>query len=136
MLYEFSAGGVLIKDGKILLVKNPSGVWTFPKGIVEQGESTEDAALREVEEETGIRGEILQKIGEIEYFYMREGERIKKKVVYFLMKYKSGEPKASWEVVDAKFFPLEDAKKLVKYKGDKEILKKALSLAPLFPEKL
>jgi len=51
----------------VLLIKNPSGVWTFPKGLVERGEKPEDAAVREVEEETGIKGEVLQKIGEIEY---------------------------------------------------------------------
>ncbi|GBC89024.1 Putative mutator protein MutT4 [bacterium HR13] len=113
-------------------MKNPSGIWTFPKGIVESGESPEHAAIREVEEETGIKGEILQRIGEIEYFYMREGKRIKKRVLYFLMRYKAGEPKASWEVLDARFFTWKEAENLVKYKGDKEILKKALSLAPLF----
>jgi 8-oxo-dGTP diphosphatase len=131
-VYEFSAGGVVIKDREVLLVKNPSGIWTFPKGIVESGEIPEHAAIREVEEETGIKGEILQKIGEIEYFYMREGKRIKKRVLYFLMRYKAGEPKASWEVLDARFFTWKEAENLVKYKGDKEILKKALSLAPLF----
>ncbi|ADO45741.1 MAG: NUDIX hydrolase [Hydrogenobacter thermophilus] len=132
MMHEFSAGGVVIRDREVLLVKNPSGIWTFPKGIVESGESPEHAAIREVEEETGIKGEILQRIGEIEYFYMREGKRIKKRVLYFLMRYKAGEPKASWEVLDARFFTWKEAENLVKYKGDKEILKKALSLAPLF----
>ncbi|WP_304089629.1 NUDIX hydrolase [Hydrogenobacter thermophilus] len=131
-MHEFSAGGVVIRDREVLLVKNPSGIWTFPKGIVESGESPEHAAIREVEEETGIKGEILQRIGEIEYFYMREGKRIKKRVLYFLMRYKAGEPKASWEVLDARFFTWKEAENLVKYKGDKEILKKALSLAPLF----
>ncbi|SNZ13275.1 NUDIX hydrolase [Hydrogenobacter hydrogenophilus] len=133
---EFSAGGVLLKGNQVLLIKSPSGVWTFPKGMVEEGEDPKDTAIREVQEETAVKGEVLQKIGEIEYFYTKNGKRVKKKVVYFLMKYKEGEPKASWEVQDARFFPIEEAQKLLKYKGDKEIFKKALQLAPLFSKDL
>jgi 8-oxo-dGTP diphosphatase len=135
-MQEFSSGGVLLKGYQVLLVKNPSGVWTFPKGMVEEGEDPKDTAVREVQEETGVKGEVLQKIGEVEYFYTKDGKRVKKKVVYFLMKYKEGEPKASWEVQDAKFFPVEEVQTLLKYKGDKEIFQKALQLAPLFSKDL
>lgn len=68
-MQEFSAGGVLLKGNQVLLIKSPSGVWTFPKGMVEEGEDLKDTAIREVQEETGVKGEVLQKIGEIEYFY-------------------------------------------------------------------
>lgn len=135
-MQEFSAGGVLLKGNQVLLIKSPSGVWTFPKGMVEEGEDLKDTAIREVQEETGVKGEVLQKIGEIEYFYTKDGKRVKKKVVYFLMRYEEGQPKASWEVQDARFFPIEEARKLLKYKGDKEIFKKALQLAPLFSKDL
>ncbi|HAV40445.1 MAG: NUDIX hydrolase [Aquificota bacterium] len=128
MKEEFSAGGVLLKDGEVLLIKNPSDVWTFPKGLVESGENPEETAIREVSEETGVKGKIVAPIGEIRYWYMREGERIKKKVLFYLMEYLEGEPRPSWEVKDAKFFPLEEAKRLLKYKGDKEIFKKALEM--------
>ncbi|QWK13179.1 MAG: NUDIX hydrolase [Aquificota bacterium] len=128
MKEEFSAGGVLLKDGEVLLIKNPSDVWTFPKGLVESGENPEETAIKEVSEETGVKGKIVAPIGEIRYWYMREGERIKKKVLFYLMEYLEGEPRPSWEVKDAKFFPLEEAKRLLKYKGDKEIFKKALEM--------
>lgn len=130
MKEEFSAGGVLIKDRELLLIKNPSDVWTFPKGLVEEGESPEDAAIREVYEETGVKGRIVSELGKINYWYVREGEKIRKSVVYYLMDYVDGKPKPSWEVKDARFFPLEEVEKLLKYKGDKEIFRKALKTIP------
>ncbi|RLJ70754.1 8-oxo-dGTP diphosphatase [Hydrogenivirga caldilitoris] len=126
MKREFSAGGVLFKDGSVLLIKTPSGVWSFPKGNVEKGEKPEEAAVREVIEETGVKGKVVDYIGEISYWYQLKGEKIFKRVKYFLMEYLEGEPQPSWEVLDAKFFPVEEANKLLKYKGDKEIFKKAL----------
>ncbi len=141
MREEFSAGGVLLKNGEVLLIKNPSDVWTFPKGLVEAGEKPEETAIREVFEETGVKGKIIAPIGEIRYWYMREGERIRKKVLFYLMEYLEGEPRPSWEVKEAKFFPLEEAKRLLKYKGDKEIFKRALEMlysekSTLFPLKI
>ncbi|EDP75922.1 NUDIX hydrolase [Hydrogenivirga sp. 128-5-R1-1] len=126
MRREFSAGGVLFKDGEVLLIKNPSGVWTFPKGNIEKGEKPEDTAVREVLEETSVKGEVVDYVGEIRYWYQLKGEKIFKKVKYYLMRYLGGEPKPSWEVEDARFFPVEEAKKLLKYKGDREIFRKAL----------
>ncbi len=123
---EFSAGGVLFKGDEVLLIKNPSGKWTFPKGNVEEGERPEDTAVREVEEETGIKGKIVKPLGDVKYWYMLKGEKIFKRVVYYLMEYEGGEPSPSWEVQDARFFPAEEVKKLLKYKGDKEIFKRAL----------
>jgi len=124
---EFSAGGVVIKDKReVLLIKNPSNVWTFPKGHIEKGETKEQAALREVKEETNIDAEIVTYLGEVSYFYTWAGVKIYKTVYFFLMRYKSGIPVPSWEVKDARFFSLERAQKLLKYKGDKEIFGKAL----------
>ena len=124
---EYSAGGVVFKDKReVLLIKNPSNVWTFPKGHIENGETKEQTALREVKEETNIDAEIVTYLGEIHYFFTWKGTRIFKTVYFFLMKYISGKPVPSWEVKDAKFFPIEEAKKLIKYKGDKEIFSKAL----------
>ncbi len=128
MKREFSAGGVLFRDDKVLLIQNPSGVWTFPKGLIEKGETPEEAAVREVYEETGIRGRILDFVGEIEYWYKLHGEKIFKRVKYYLMVYLEGEPKPSWEVKDAKFFPIDVAKRLLKYKGDRKVFEKALEL--------
>lgn len=124
---EYSAGGVVIKDRKeVLLIKNPSNIWTFPKGHIEPGETKEQAALREVKEETNIDAEIVTYLGEISYFFTWHGKRVYKTVYFFLMRYLSGIPAPSWEVKDARFFPIEKAKRLLKYKGDKEIFSKAV----------
>jgi 8-oxo-dGTP diphosphatase len=128
MRREFSAGGVVIRGDQVLLIKNPSGVWTFPKGLVEEGETPEETALREVAEETGVEGKVEGDLGEITYWYTFEGERVFKRVRYYLMSYVRGEPKPSWEVQDARFFPLKEASRLLKYKGDREILSRALRL--------
>ncbi len=126
MRRKFSAGGVLFRNGEVLLIKNPSGVWTFPKGNIEEGEKPEETAVREVLEETGVRGEVVDYIGEISYWYQFEGEKVFKRVKYFLMRYVEGEPRPSWEVKDAGFFPVKEARKLLKYRGDREIFQKAL----------
>ncbi len=126
MIEEVSAGGVLLKDNEVLLIKNPSDVWTFPKGNIEEGENPEETAIREVFEETGVKGKIIAPIGEIRYWYMREGKKIRKKVIFYLMEYLEGNPNPSWEVKAAAFFPLQEAKKLLKYKGDKEIFEKTM----------
>ncbi len=124
---EFSAGGVVIKDRReVLLIKNPSNIWTFPKGHIEKGETKEQAALREVKEETNIDAEIVMYLGEISYFFTWRGVKVFKTVYFYLMRYVSGIPVPSWEVKDAKFFPLERAQNLLKYKGDKKIFAKAL----------
>ena len=128
MKREYSAGGVLFKDREVLLILNPSGAWTFPKGNIEEGEKPEETALREVLEETGVEGKIRGYVGEVSYWYVLHGERIFKKVKYYLMVYVKGEPMPSWEVKDARFFPVEDARELLKYRGDRDIFAKALKL--------
>ena len=128
MIEEVSAGGVLLKDNEVLLIKNPSDVWTFPKGNIEEGENPEETAIREVFEETGVKGKIIAPIGEIKYWYMREANKIRKKVFFYLMEYLGGDPNPSWEVKAAAFFTLQEAKKLLKYKGDKEIFEKTIKL--------
>jgi len=124
---EYSAGGVVIKDKKeVLLIKNPSNVWTFPKGHIEKGETKEEAAVREVKEETNIDAEIVTYLGKINYSFSYNGVKVYKTVYFYLMRYISGMPVPSWEVKDARFFPLKKARKLLKYKGDKEIFLRAL----------
>jgi len=108
--FEFSAGGVVREKNQLLMVKvkNLEGkiTWTFPKGHLEKGETAKEAALREVEEETGYQCEILEPLDKVEYFFKRENQLIKKHVTWFLMKplKKSGmhDPK---EIIETRWVP-------------------------------
>src|SRR5580693_10613141 len=88
--FEFSAGGIVQDGANLLMVKvqNLEGaqIWTFPKGHIEKGEKPEQAALREVEEETGYRCEIVKPFDRIQYWFKREKQLTKKTVTWFLMK--------------------------------------------------
>ncbi|GAG48071.1 unnamed protein product, partial [marine sediment metagenome] len=93
---EFSAGGIVLKREKgrlkILLIKDGYGRWAWPKGNIGKGELSEDAALREIEEETGLKKlRIVEKIDRINYFYRLHGTVIYKTVYLFLMEAKGRE---------------------------------------------
>ena len=126
VLREHSAGGVLLKDGKVLLIRtrNLKGeeVWTFPKGLVEPGESPERAALREVFEETGYEAEILRPLGQVTYWFVRDGKRVKKTVDWFLMRPIRRVKEPDWEVEGVAWVPLEEAAERLRYKSDRELL--------------
>src|ERR1035437_4239282 len=99
MKFEFSAGGVVVKKENkhnLILVSQHSQHhgWVFPKGLIGdhiKGERKEDTAIREVEEETGAKGRIIKPLTPVEYWYVFEGEKIKKTVYYFLMEFLSGD---------------------------------------------
>lgn len=127
--FEFSAGGI-VQDGRNLLmvkVQNLEGdeLWTFPKGHIEKGESAQDAAQREVEEETGYRCEIVKPFERVQYYFRRDEQVTKKTVTWFLMRplEKTGvhDPE---EILDAEWVSMEEAQKRAKYKSDKKILAK------------
>ncbi len=126
VLREHSAGGVLLEDGKVLLIRtrNLKGeeVWTFPKGLVEPGESPERAALREVFEETGYEAEILRPLGQVTYWFVRDGKRVKKTVDWFLMRPIRRVKEPDWEVEGVAWVPLEEAAERLRYKSDLELL--------------
>lgn len=130
MKREFSAGGIVFKDHKVLLTKHSQNKhWSFPKGLIDPGQTTEEAALREVKEEGGIEAEILGKVGYSKYVYSLHGEKIFKVVTYFLMKYKSGDPKDhDWEVEEAGWYTPEDALKQLDFSQDKTLFKKAVEM--------
>jgi len=125
--FEFSAGGIAIDGQKILMVKveNLEGsiVWTFPKGHIEPGEKVEEAALREVQEETGYRCEITKPFDRIQYYFRQNGMLIKKTVTWFLMKAleKTGVHDPD-EIMETQWFSVDDAEKTVRYKSDKKII--------------
>src|SRR5919201_6778874 len=86
-----SAGGIVVRDGRVLLVHRPKyDDWTFPKGKLEPRESWEAAALREVAEETGLRGEVGAEVGRTHY----EDARGRPKEVRYYRISSAGEPRA------------------------------------------
>ena len=128
-----SSGGVLFRNSdevsEVALVSiRGSGVWSLPKGIIEKDEDQETTAAREVMEETGLKGEILERIGQIAYWYFLKEKTVKvhKTVHYFLMRYISGSTDDHDDEVDeASWVPLDDAVNMLKYRGEKEIMFKA-----------
>jgi 8-oxo-dGTP pyrophosphatase MutT (NUDIX family) len=139
MRREFSAGGVVVRRLRAewrLAAIRPAGkenVWALPKGLIGPGESAADAAVREVAEETGVEGRLVEKLGDIRYVYTWRGERVFKVVSFFLVRYMRGRlgdvPEAfRHEVAEARWLPLADAPRLLSYKGEREMAEKALQI--------
>jgi 8-oxo-dGTP diphosphatase len=130
---QVSSGGIIFRKHnditEIAMVAVKGGnVWCLPKGLIDKGEVPEKTALREVEEETGLKGRIIEKLGEITYWYYIKEENIKckKTVHFFLMEYEAGDvSKHDREVDNAAWFPIDKALKKACYKGEKEIIEKA-----------
>lgn len=141
MAREFSAGAVVVRRlrGRWMLAairpggKAP-GIWALPKGLVDRGESAESTAVREVAEETGVRGRPVAKLGDVRYVYSRPGgERVFKIVSFFLLRYAGGRlgdipAEHRHEVAEARWLPLEDAPRLLAYRGERETAERALAL--------
>jgi 8-oxo-dGTP pyrophosphatase MutT (NUDIX family) len=142
MQREFSAGGVLVRrlGGRWMVAAirpagKPAGLWALPKGRIDDGESGEATALREVAEETGAHGRSLGKLGDVKYVFTwppkpAQGERIFKVVSFFLVRYQGGRlgdvpEEFRHEVAEARWLPLEDAPRLLAYGGEKEMARKA-----------
>ena len=133
---EVSAGGLVIDQSgtKGLLIgrkdlKDQSGerlLWSLPKGHIEVGETPEQAAIREVQEETGIESEISKALGVIDFWFMAGGKRIHKTVHHYLFKEVGGvlAPQIS-EVDDVGWFPLEEVVGLLAYPDEKKLISKA-----------
>jgi 8-oxo-dGTP diphosphatase len=130
---QVSSGGIIFRKHngitELALVAVKGGqVWCLPKGLIDKGEVPEKTALREVEEETGLKGRIIEKLGEITYWYYIKEENIKckKTVHFFLLEYEAGDvSKHDWEVDNAAWFPIDEALKKARYKGEREIIEKA-----------
>jgi 8-oxo-dGTP diphosphatase len=127
----FSAGGVVFKkkDSQIgFLLINPKDTdrWQFPKGLIDKGENSQEAAIREVAEEGGVEARIIEKLDDIKLFYFWEGKRIFKIVTYYLMEYLRDTGNGHDEEIEkVKFLSYEDALKKLTFKNDKDLLKKA-----------
>ena len=123
-------------------VRKAKPVLALPKGLVDPGEKPAETALREVFEETGIVADLVAKLDDIKYVYSRswgDGERVFKIVSFYLMLYLSGRinqitPEMRVEVARASWIPLEDAPKLLAYKGEKQMARRALDYLVSHPE--
>jgi 8-oxo-dGTP pyrophosphatase MutT (NUDIX family) len=131
---EFSAGGVVVRDGHCIVIvptrraADGSKVLALPKGHPDGEESAADAALREVREETGVEAALVEKLGDIRYWYMRGGRRIAKVVSFFLLDYVSGVLEDhDQEVEHAEWMALDEAARRLTYKGERDMAVAALS---------
>jgi len=106
-------------------------VWALPKGHIDPGESAADTAVREVREETGVEGRLVEKLDDIRYVYTWKGERIFKVVSFFLLRAGRGrigeiDESMQIEVAEARWLPLEEAPRLLSYGGERDMAAKAL----------
>ena len=135
-LRQFSAGGVVLRSGRgglrsALISRAGNTVWCLPKGLIQKGESVEEAALREVREETGLTARLLRKVGDVQYRFVSERSKRKvfKKVSFFLMRYVRGSTRDhDFEVDAATWFPVREALRKMSYLTERRIVEKAARL--------
>lgn len=160
---EFSAGGVVLRKmrGRWFLAaiephmerpkdpanspkrvaKKESSVTALPKGAIDKGEKPDQTAIREVQEETGLTADLVQKLADIKYVYVRtwgNQARVFKIVSFYLLLYRSGKlgdiaPEMQIEVQRAFWIPLEEAPTALSYKGEREIAERALQYVAAHP---
>jgi 8-oxo-dGTP pyrophosphatase MutT (NUDIX family) len=137
---EFSAGGVLVRRTRgrpaVAAIRprgKAPGTWALPKGNVDPGERPDETALREVLEETGVEGRLVEKLGDVKYTYTRrDGARVFKIVSFYLLRAGRGrlgeiEEAMRVEVAEARWLPLEEAPRLLAYGGERAMAAKALA---------
>jgi 8-oxo-dGTP pyrophosphatase MutT (NUDIX family) len=131
---ELSAGGAVVQGRDVIVVvpvKRDAGrrrVLALPKGHLDKGETDEAAAIREVGEETGVRADLIDKLGDVEYTYERRGRRRNKRVAFYLFEYRSGSlADHDHEIEDARWMPLVQAAEELTYAGEREIVRRAMS---------
>lgn len=137
MKYELSAGGVVVKKVKtsylILLLKDKNNNWTFPKGLIEENEVPQKAAIREIREETGIKKvTFIKQITPIRYYYKFDSKIINKTVLYFLFETKGSQkpvPQKEEGIQEVRWFDIKEVEKMIGYKKTNEnIIKETLSI--------
>ncbi len=138
---QVSAGGVAFReiDGRIeiaIILTNPERRWQLPKGMIDAGESAEQAAVREVREEAGIDTDLIAPLDKTEYWFSaeRNGERTRlhKFVHWFLMRYRSGNVEDhDDEVIEARWEAVETALEMLVFKNERDVVEKAVNTIAL-----
>ena len=133
---EYTAGGMVFRRTgvdqiDILMIQDLLGQWTIPKGHVEEGESLEQTATREIAEETGLDNLVIRdKLDKIHFFYRKEGKLIYMTTHVFLIEALGNTdaliPEDSEGIVDAKWFPKDEALQLIEYKDTEKLFKMGL----------
>ena len=164
MVREFSAGGVVLRKmrGRWFLaviephVERPrkvasksarkqneaAAVVALPKGTIDEGEKPAQTAVREVREETGLEAQLISKLADIKYYYVRnwgDHARVFKIVSFYLLQYRSGRlgdisPDMRIEVQRAYWLPLQEAPSGLSYPGEREVAQRALQFVEAHPE--
>jgi len=117
-----AAGGIVVRDGSVLLVHRPKyDDWSFPKGKLEEGESWEEAAAREVEEETGLRCEVGDLVGSTRYFVLQGPKEVR----YYRMA-GAGDAQAQNEIDELRWAPFAEAHDLLTHERDRRLLERLL----------
>jgi len=130
MVRRFSAGGVVYKEENgrrlwLLIQPKDTERWQLPKGWIEEGEENQAAALREIKEEAGVSGEIIDKIDKISWWFVQNGEKIYKTVIFYLVKaQKETNSFDKKEVARIAWLPYNQAYRKLTFKSEKEILEK------------
>ncbi len=134
---ETSAGGMVVDRSEggprvaVIGRKDRRGrlLWSLPKGHLEHGETAEDAAVREVEEETGIRGRVVATLGTVDYWFVAEDHRVHKTVHHYLLEASGGQlSDADAEVDEVAWVPVGELRERLAYAGERRLAVKAAGL--------
>jgi 8-oxo-dGTP pyrophosphatase MutT (NUDIX family) len=132
---ETSAGGLVVDHEKSIaavigrLDRRGRLLWSLPKGHIEEGETPEQAAVREVQEETGIIGEVLAPLGTIDFWFVAEDRRVHKTVHHFLLRATGGElSDIDVEVTEVAWVPLNELETRLAYADERRLVRRATAM--------